>query len=484
MLGMGFVYALIGVFLWSSAATVAGVITTSANFITITISLQLGGIFFFGSWFLKDQNYKKEIVYLMRLVSRKKVLNYILFHMLLFSFTITAYYLCFYYSIQNSPKIQANILNYLWPILTSIMSIYIFKNEKRKFGLYELSLLGLSFLGAMLVAWDITASNPFGTFHFGYIIALLAAVFAALYLNFIFKLKRFIKSTQVIYFSALTIALPFTILFTYIFNLSIDFSLDSVPWLLYLSIVVFGGGQYVLIKSMEIDNMVTITSLAYLTPLFSSVMLNVFLDEPYTNTIVLGGLLIIFSNILLSNSFSHFYAHNGALIGFISIGIITYIDPTFFRVTETDNNIGGYLSAIFSILTGFTLSRVWNKNQKEDEYLVDINEKLKKYEFSISEKTALYKFIQRITDLDFAKNSTNIKNSSIDLLKSFDSLKTITNKKIDFHEIEILLKKWMLLKVDKVSKAELNLLIILGGLVIFDFMQKIGKDFFTDLTAI
>lgn len=402
----------------------------------------------------------------------------------MFSLTITAYYLCFYFSIQNAPKIQANIINYLWPILTSLFGIYIFKNETRKFGLYELSLLFLSFLGALLVAWDITQENPFNTFHFEYIYAFMASIFAALYLNFILKLKRFIKSTQILYVTSLSIALPFTIVFSILFNFSLDFHISSLPWLFYLSVIVFGGGQYLLIKSMEIDNMVTITSLAYLTPFFSSIMLNVFLDEPFTNTIILGAILIVFSNILLSNSFSHFYAHNGALISFILIGVVTYVDPHFFKVTNIDSNIGGYLGAIFSILTGFTLSRVWQKNQKEDEYLIDINERLKKFKFNSLEKESLYNMIKNITDLDFAKNSQDVKDSSINLLSKFFILKKSTIHKYDLYEVETLLKKWILLKVDKVSKAELNLLYILGSLVIFDFLQKMGKDFFTDLTAI
>ena len=302
----GFVYALIGVFLWSSAATIAGILENSANFLTITLALQIGGFIFFFIWFrTRDKNaVNNNIKSLKNYLKRKKIKTYIVFNLTMFSLFITLYYLSFYYSIQNSPKIQANILNYIWPMLTPLFGTYIFKNSERKIGYYELSLLLLSFSGAILVAWDISSGNPFSNFHNGYIFALLAALFAALYLNFIFNLKRFVKSTPILYMAALGLAFPFTLIASFVFNIDININLSSIPWLLYLSIIVFGGGQYLLVKSIEIDNMVTISAVAYLTPLFSSLMLNAFLDVPYTETIIIGGMLIVFSNILLSNSFS------------------------------------------------------------------------------------------------------------------------------------------------------------------------------------
>jgi len=482
----GFVYALVAILLWSSAATVAGILTNSANFLTITISLQIGGIGFFASWLYLSKTYEESFISLKKLIKKQKIKNYLIFNLVMFSFFITLYYLLFYYSIQNAPKIQANILNYLWPMLTPLLGIYLFKNEKKDFGYYQVFLLFLSFVGALLVAWDITLDNPFSSFHLEYIYAILGAFSAALYLNFIFKLKRYMASTQLLYLIALIISLPFSILIAYLFDVEINFTLSSLPWLLYLGVVVFGFGQYLLVKSIEIDNMVTISALAYITPLISSLMLNMFLNEPLTNTIVFGAVLIVFSNIMLSNYFSHFYAVNGALIAFVSVGLVAYINPYLINIEYfQENNINKNLGIIFSILTGFILSKVWNKNQQEDIYLIEINELLKTLSLeNKDQRKDIYKFIQQVAHLDFSITSKEVQNTTKKVLESFNNINSITKKdKIVLKKVQLILNKWLMLKVDKIGKTQLILLTTLGGLIIFDFLYKIGQNFYLDITA-
>jgi len=477
----GFIYAFVAILLWSSAATIGRLLDNAANNVGIVLFLLVGGIFLFGGWSILE---REKIHSDIKRIKSNNNIRLVCFLILLFGAFLGMYYSAFYYSIQNAPSIEANIINYLWPILTPFIAYYIFKTEERKFGYYELSLLVISFFGATLVAWDISSSNILELdFTAGHVGAVIAAVSAAIYLNFIFLIKKHISSTPFIYFLGMLFILPFAGMFIYSLDVSVVIEARAVPLLAFLTFVVFGGGQFLLIKSIELDNMITINALAYLTPLISSLFLNFFIGDVLTDSIIFGAVLIVAANILLNNSVTHFYAYNGAIIAFLFMGLIAYIEPSFLNSSSMDQ-IDTYLSAVFSIFAGFTMSRVWQKAKQEDVIATEISQILSAHLNVIignqRNETLIHEFIKETSKLDFLKSTDLMQKNSTAIISALDELKFIEdNGMLKKH-----VKQWIMLKIDRVSNAEMILLFTLGFLVVFDFCFMIGQSFVKDVVAI
>ena len=447
----GFTYALIAIILWSSAATFGNLLNDRANSLGIVTFLFIGGILLFGSWSF----FEKEIISTdLKKIFKNKCCLKVSSLIASFGLFLGAYYVSFYYAVQNAPSIEANVINYLWPILTPIFAVYIFRTEVRKFGFYDLALLFVSFLGAMLAAWDITKES-FESFNFtsGHASALVAAICAAAYLNFIFLIKKYISSTPFIYFLGMLTFLPIGIPFMIWLNVPVIIQASAIPMLLFLTVIVFAGGQFLLIKSIELDSMVTINALAYLTPVISSVFLNVFTGEQFTDSIIFGALLIVTANILLNNTLTHFYAFNGAIITFLFMGFVSYVDPSFLKFSSTDK-IANYLAAVFSIFAGFTMSRVWEKARQEDTIATEIGRivrvNLENLNDLASKKQLIDSFNVAMAKLDFSRNSSNLQQRAQTILESLDSLDFIKNKE----DLRMYVKQWILLKIDRVSKLK------------------------------
>ena len=313
------------ILLWSSAASVGKLIENFANSLAIALSLLLGGILFFGSWsFIQRETIQEDL----SKIRKNQNLPQVILMLVAFGTAIGLYYSFFYYSIQNAPSIEANILNYLWPIFSVLLSSYVFQTNKHNMGVFGFSLLCLSFFGATLVAWDIHYQDLSELkLSSGHIVALSSAFLGALYLNFIFLIKKHIRSTPFIYFSGMLFFLPMGLSLIFTLDLPIILQQEGLLYLAYLTFLVFGGGQFLLIKSIELNGMMTINALAYLTPFFSSVWLHVFIGENITSSIIFGALLIVTSNILLNNTIIKSRRYKFLMIFYMIICTVIYTFP-------------------------------------------------------------------------------------------------------------------------------------------------------------
>jgi drug/metabolite transporter (DMT)-like permease len=154
-----YVFGIAAIALWSTSATVAAMLSGKAAFHDIVFLMQ---IFAFAVLFGLVLLRRKQAEFVREL--RTGILDPIstgnftpLLLALAFSISITAYHSCFFYSLQTAPRLEANAINYLWPILLTIFSgLFHFGGSRLEFK--YIILLILSFLGATSIVFDLPRS--------------------------------------------------------------------------------------------------------------------------------------------------------------------------------------------------------------------------------------------------------------------------------------------------------------------------------------
>lgn len=165
----GYTYATITVLLWSLTALLARVLKNDADYITIVVIMMTLSLFLFGGVVIsKRDKYLKE---------SKKMKKQNLIVIIGISLFLPLYFLTYYYSLQNLPVVEANMINYLWIMVMIVLSTYVFKTID-KFNAKEWTFAVLSFVGALIVMY-----NPSVTFYFekGYLITFLSVLAAGAY---------------------------------------------------------------------------------------------------------------------------------------------------------------------------------------------------------------------------------------------------------------------------------------------------------------
>lgn len=197
------------------------------------------------------------------------------------------YYLILFKAYSLLPAQVAQALNCIWPVLLVLFSIP-FLGQKIPF----LSILALlvSFSGAVTVAFQgdfsgLTVKNPYGVF-----LAALTSVMWALY--FILNMKNKLKEELGLFLNFLFAAFYIVIL--------ISFTGFDVPvlkgWLagVYVGFFEMGITFVFWLKALNLArNTATISSLIYLFPFLSLILIHYLLGEDIFPTTILGLALII-----------------------------------------------------------------------------------------------------------------------------------------------------------------------------------------------
>ena len=197
------------------------------------------------------------------------------------------YYFLYWLSLKLIPASEAMMLNYIWPIMVVVFAIPIFKE---KLTLKKLLAILLGFIGVLIIVTrgnilSLRLSNPLGDF-----LALLAGCCWGLFSNLGRKSK---EDTNISYF----------IYFTTMFLLSIpSLLLLSKPVLptqrSFLGILSLGTlnlalAYFLWFEALELGQIASVASLAYLTPFASLVYIFILLGERIVLSQLLGLLLIV-----------------------------------------------------------------------------------------------------------------------------------------------------------------------------------------------
>lgn len=241
--------ALVAILLWASFATLGLKLRHIPAFLLVGLALGIGSLLSLGgirSWFVRPW-------------------------VLLFgTASFFAYHLFLLLAIRLAPPVEANLINYLWPILIVLLSGIILPGHR--LGVRHIVGGLTAFLGAALALTHGRLSFDYAYLP-GYALALGAAVVWAVYSVITRKLRPFPNAAVggFCFFSAVLSLLGHAA-----FEPSVRLDRSDILLLLALGIGPMGAAFYAWDIALKRGDPRLIGTLAYLTPLLSTVMLSVF----------------------------------------------------------------------------------------------------------------------------------------------------------------------------------------------------------------
>ena len=201
-------------------------------------------------------------------------------------FGLFGFHAALFSALQLAPPVQANLVNYLWPLLIVVLAPLFFPGTSLRTRHVIAALVG--FLGAALAilsGGEITSGGLVG-----YLFAFLAAIIWACYSLLTKKLPHF-ESSAVGVFALVSGILA---LFAH-FLWEAPVSPTSTQWLILIAMGLgpLGGAFYLWDIALKSGDPQRIGLLSFLTPLFSTTLLLLVTGRQLTWLLALSGALII-----------------------------------------------------------------------------------------------------------------------------------------------------------------------------------------------
>ncbi len=198
------------------------------------------------------------------------------------------YHLMLFVALQSAPAVEANLVNYLWPLLIVVLSPLFTKSLR--LGVRHVLAASAGFLGAALA---ITSSGPISGsvgFELGYLFALAAALIWATYSLMTTKLPSF-QTSAIGLFGLVSGVLAIVAHFV----LEEPAVITTTDWLLLivLGLGPLGGAFYFWDAALKIGDPRRIGLLAFLTPLLSTTMLLIVSGRELSIQLLLATALIV-----------------------------------------------------------------------------------------------------------------------------------------------------------------------------------------------
>jgi len=208
--------------------------------------------------------------------------------LLLGVYGLFGYHLMLFLALQNAPAVEANLVNYLWPLLIVLLTPMFTKSLALNFRYVLAAISG--FAGAVIAITYNGSGLESLSIEVGYFFALAAAVIWATYSLATTKVPSF--PTPAIGLFALVSGV-LAIGAHFIFEPAA--SISTTDWLLLLVLGVgpLGGAFYLWDAALKIGDPRRIGLLAFLTPLLSTVLLVVVSGNPFSWQLLISAALIL-----------------------------------------------------------------------------------------------------------------------------------------------------------------------------------------------
>lgn len=261
--------ALAAVILWSSLAALATLLTEIPPFLKTGIGLLLGSLI---------------AIPLVRFDLRKLKVSWKT--LLLGVYGLFGYHAALFIALQNAPSVQANLVNYLWPLLIILLAPLFIKTSKLTARMVLASVIG--FAGAATAVLS-GGTNGDG-FAIGYIFALIAAVVWATYSLGTKVVAEFPTAVVGVFaFVAGLLALASH----WLFEERAEIVLSDWPLLLALGVGPLGAAFYFWDYALKHGNPQQVGLLSFLTPLLSTALLVLASGSEVSPLLLVSALLII-----------------------------------------------------------------------------------------------------------------------------------------------------------------------------------------------
>lgn len=358
----GILYGLVAIALWSTTATIGGLLEQELSFFSLSFyscsfaALTLGLSHYPGG--------RRKAIAEIRASGSRGLMKVFIFGVLVYLYNIT-----FYYAIFNAPRVESNIINYLWPVFYVILSFIFIKSSTRPTS-SELAMIATAFLGAVFIAIDTDTLGSISFDNPAYLSALIAAITAGSYLVLIRSIKEHFTSVRLVYFLGLAFACPVFLFYGVVTGQSFQLSLKGFAGTLFLGSVVVSIGQVAWVNALRNFRRDSFASIAYLTPVASTILLSVFLGDSISYNAALGIIMIVLANIVLNSKFRYIDSLTGSLVFLLSTALICYLTSGLPNAASIDFTIISIMGDIFAILIGFTLIRMSSRERDKSEKLV------------------------------------------------------------------------------------------------------------------
>jgi len=260
--------ALAAVVLWASLAPLAILLPQIPPFLKTGIGLLIGSLLALP---LARFDFK-------RLVVNPKTL-------LLGVYGLFGYHAALFLALQTAPSVQANLVNYLWPLLIVLLAPLFLKSSGLSLRLLIAALVG--FAGAAMAVLSGGATS--GGFEIGYLFALLAALIWATYS---------LGTTAVGNFSTAAVGLfafvagALAVVAHFLFEPSVVITSDDWLLLALLGIGPLGAAFYFWDFALKHGNPQQVGLLSFLTPLLSTTLLVLITGEAFSYLLLISAFLI------------------------------------------------------------------------------------------------------------------------------------------------------------------------------------------------
>lgn len=207
------------------------------------------------------------------------------------------YHFFYFIAVKNAPAVEANLLNYLWPLLIVVFSSFLPNERLRWFHIIG-TLLAL--FGAFLLVSKGGSLEFESQYSFGYICALIAALIWSSY-SVISKTFKHVPTYAVTGFCLVTAILSF--LAHLIFETTVYPNTMELIAAIMLGLGPVGGAFYLWDFAVKNGDIKILGSLSYLAPLLSTLLLVVLGIAKMSTAIALACLFIILGSIISSKEY-------------------------------------------------------------------------------------------------------------------------------------------------------------------------------------
>ena len=264
-------FTLGAIFLWASLASLATLLSNIPPFLLTGIGLIIGAL-----------------VSIPSLRSGLTPWKIPLKTLLIGVYGLFGYHFMLFLALQTAPAVEANLVNYLWPLLIVLLSPIFTKSLSLNFRYVLAAFSG--FAGAVLAITYNGSTLESLSVEVGYFFALAAAVIWATYSLATTKVPRF--PTPAIGLFALVSGV-LAIGAHFLFEPAASISTADWFLLLVLGVGPLGGAFYLWDAALKIGDPRRIGLLAFLTPLLSTVLLVLVSGKPLSWQLLISAALII-----------------------------------------------------------------------------------------------------------------------------------------------------------------------------------------------